>query len=136
MQELVEYTKSIYYNTEYIVQSNIIYVINFIKTSDEQTLILVNLMIGFFCTGCLNLYTSLIIGLNQWEVFQLIIYYVMSFILCFMLGIINNVVFTIINRSDNPIDWLISIQELRQREFLINNMPIAVDITRIHEHTD
>ena len=131
MQELIEYTKPFYHNFEYFIQSNIAYSINFIKTSDEQTLILLNLVMCLFCSGCLNLYSSLLLGFNNWNVFQLIIYYMVSFILGFILGVINSIFFIIIKRSDVQIDWLISIEELRQQ-----NVPIAVDVSRIHEHTE
>ena len=140
MDNLVEYMKfnsnKIYYDSEYYVQNNLISIIEFIKTSNEHTLLLLNLLTCALVGGCLNLYTSLIIGFNRWELSQFIIFYVMSFILGFIIGMFNTVLFILIKKSDNPADWLISIQELRQQNYYSSFIPVATNIIQVHEHTE
>ena len=140
MHNLVEYMKfnsnKIYYNVEYYVQNSLISIIEFIKSSDEYTLQLLNLLTCALVGGCLNLYTSLIIGFYRWGIGQFLIFYVMSFILGFIIGIFNTVLFILIKKSNNPVDWLISIQELRQQNYYSSFIPVATNIIQVHEHTE
>ena len=140
MCDLVEYMKfnsnKIYYDSEYYVQNSLISIIEFIKSSDENTIQLLNLLTCAFSGGCLNLYTSFIIGFNRWEISQFLIFYVMSFILGFIIGMFNTVLFILIKKSDNPADWLISIQEIRQRSIYSSHIPLATDVTHVREHNE
>ena len=139
MWDLVEYIKfnsnKIYYNTEYLIQNSLILLINFIKTSDEHTIFLLHFFACAISGGCLNLYTSSIIGFNKWELSHFLIYYTMSFILGFIIGIFSTVLIILIKKSDNPVDWLISLQELRQEQ-IFSSMPLATDVTQIHQHNE